>query len=79
MTESIILWGQVAGAVGAILAVVGLIVKWTVLKPLKVYIDQATYPIQPGANGGSSLPDVAKRVEQLHGMLQMHIDTHHNA
>jgi hypothetical protein len=50
--------GQYAAAVSAILALLGIIVKFGILKPIKAYIDQATYAIHPDANGGKSLPDV---------------------
>lgn len=32
-------------------------------------IDKATAPIQPGANGGLSLPDVAKTTRRLEDMM----------
>lgn len=69
--------GQVAGAVTAILMLLGLVIKWAIIKPIKSYIDQATYPIQPTANGGYSLPDVVKAVHELRGMIQGHLDNHH--
>lgn len=50
--------GQYAAAISAILALLGIIVKFGILKPIKAYIDQATYAIHPDANGGKSLPDV---------------------
>jgi len=50
--------GQYAAAITAILALFGIVVKWGILKPIKNYIDQATSPIHPNANGGRSLPDV---------------------
>lgn len=59
--------GQYAAAVTAILVLFGMIVKWGIVKPIKSYIDQATYPIQPTANGGRSLPDAIagiKRIEE---------------
>jgi hypothetical protein len=33
--------------------------RWFIVAPLKRYIEQQTHPIQPNANGGKSLPDVA--------------------
>jgi hypothetical protein len=76
--------GQYAAAISAILALVGIIVKYGILKPIKNYIDTATYQINPMANGGRSLSDVAlgvarverkvevlgKRVETLENMLK---------
>lgn len=69
--------GQIAGALGAILGVGGLIVKWAIVKPIKMYIDQATYPIQPNANGGKSLPDLVAQVEHVKDLLLEHIQTRH--
>jgi len=42
MTEAIIMAGQVAGALSAIGAVVYVIVKYVVVKPIQNYIDKAT-------------------------------------
>jgi hypothetical protein len=36
-----------------------------VLLPLKAFIKEQTYPIQPNANGGRSLPDVALGIEAI--------------
>lgn len=33
--------------------------RWLIVNPLKTYIEKMTHPIQPDANGGKSLPDVA--------------------
>jgi hypothetical protein len=57
--------GEFALAVGAILGLFGLFVKYAILIPIKAYIDQKTYPIQPHANGGKSLPDVALGIEAI--------------
>lgn len=57
--------GQYAAAIGAIAATVGLFIKWAVVKPIKIYIDQATYPIHPESNGGRSLADVANTVNRI--------------
>ena len=62
---NIILAGQYAGALLAITACFGMLVKWVVLKPIKLYIDQATYQIHPDANGGKSLADVSKTVTRI--------------
>lgn len=37
-------------------------------------IAQATAPIQPGANGGLSLPDVARRTEKLEKQMDIILD-----
>lgn len=68
--------GQAAGALIAIFSLFGLIVKYLVLRPIKAYIDHATYPIQPHANGGGSLPDLVNTVNDLKIMLVGHIKDH---
>jgi hypothetical protein len=57
--------GQYAGAIMAILILAGTAIKWGIVKPIKSYIDQATYPIHPESNGGRSLPDIAKTVNRI--------------
>lgn len=75
---SIIYIGQIAGALIAILTLFGMIITWGVVKPIKAYIDQMTYPIQPHSNGGKSLPDLINKVDALHVVFQNHLDTSHN-
>jgi xanthosine utilization system XapX-like protein len=70
--------GQLAAALIAILSLVGMLVKWGIVKPIKAYIDTMTYAIQPYANGGKSLPDLVNKVDALHLVLQNHIDTRHD-
>jgi len=82
MTEAIIMAGQVAGALSAIGAVVFVIVKYAVVKPIQNYIDLRTYQIQPNANGGKSLSDVAlgiQRVERKVEALGKRVDTLENS
>lgn len=69
MTENILMAGQLAGALSAIGAVVYVIVKYAVVKPIQNYIDKATYQIQPFANGGKSLPDLVKLVSFINTRL----------
>lgn len=57
--------GQYAAALSAILALFGIIIKYAVVKPIKIYIDQATYPIHPEANGGRSLPDAIAGIARI--------------
>lgn len=57
--------GEIATASLAIIALIGVIGRYLVLIPLKNYIKELTYPIQPNANGGKSLPDVALGVEAI--------------
>jgi hypothetical protein len=70
--------GQLAAALIAILSLVGMLVKWGIVKPIKAYIDTMTYSIQPYANGGKSLPDLVNKVDALHLVVQNHIDTRHD-
>jgi hypothetical protein len=68
--------GQYAGAIMAILILAGTAIKWGIVKPIKAYIDQATYPIHPESNGGRSLADVAKtvnRIEQKQGDIEKRV------
>jgi hypothetical protein len=57
--------GQYAAAITAMLILAGTAIKWGIVKPIKAYIDQATYPIHPAANGGRSLSDVAQTVNRI--------------
>lgn len=63
-------------AVSLALGIVGIIFKWFVLTPLKNFIKEQTYPIQPTSNGGRSLPDVAASVHRIEQRLNEHIDFH---
>jgi hypothetical protein len=57
--------GQYAAAITAILILAGTAIKWGIVKPIKAYIDTATYPIHPESNGGRSLADVANTVNRI--------------
>jgi hypothetical protein len=70
--------GAVAGALIAILTLIGMIVRYAVVIPIKAYIDKMTYAIQPHANGGKSLPDLINKVDALHVVVQNHLDTSHD-
>jgi hypothetical protein len=61
--------GQYAAAITAILILAGTSIKWGIVKPIKAYIDQATYPIHPESNGGRSLADVANTVNRIENKL----------
>lgn len=67
---------QVAAAVMTIATALGMFIKWAVVKPIKLYIDKMTYPIQPNANGGRSLPDLIEKVDDLKTMLNKHLQDH---
>jgi len=77
MDQSLIHVGQICGALLAILSLGGVLVKWGIVKPIKAYIDQMTYPIQPHANGGDSLPDVIKTMKRIENKLDQHLDVDH--
>lgn len=62
--------GQYAAATTAILALLGVLFRYLVLFPLKAYIKELTYPIQPYANGGKSLADVADTVRRIDNRLE---------
>ena len=68
--------GQAATAVIAIITLVSILVKYALLKPIKLYIDQATKQIAPNANGGRSLNDLVDKVDDLKTMLVGHISHH---
>ena len=57
--------------------------RFFILGPLVRLIDERTHPVQPHANGGLALPDVARAVDRIeHGLdvmdkkLSKHIDWH---
>jgi hypothetical protein len=82
MTEAIIMAGQIAGALSAIGAVVFVVVKYAVVRPIQNYIDLRTHQIQITSNGGKSLPDIAlgiQRVERKIETLNKRVDTLENA
>lgn len=62
------------GVLGVFAALAGWAIKHWMLdimsERLEKRIDERTYPIQPHANGGKSLPDVFKSLDRI----QVHID-----
>jgi hypothetical protein len=74
--EILLTVAQVAAAIMTIAGAVGMFVKWAVVKPIKLYIDQATAQIAPNANGGRSLNDLVDKVDDLKTMLNNHIKDH---
>jgi hypothetical protein len=50
--------------------------KLLIVTPIKNYIKDQTYPIQPTANGGRSLPDIARTVDRIEKRLDEHITLH---
>lgn len=63
-------------AISLFIGIVGVIFRLLILVPLKNFIKEQTYPIQPTANGGRSLPDVAASVRRIEDRLNEHIDFH---
>jgi hypothetical protein len=53
------------GATIALSTVLGGLGKFLIFDPLRREIREATRPIQPTANGGLSLPDVAKKLDAM--------------
>lgn len=51
------------------LTIVTTLGRWFIVAPLKRYIEQQTHPIQPDANGGKSLPDVAVAIARVETKL----------
>ena len=74
--DALLIVAQYAAALMTIAGAVGMFVKWVVLKPLKLYIDQATAQIAPNANGGRSLNDLVDKVDDLNMMVKTHIRNH---
>lgn len=58
------------------LGIIAMIGKWLIVTPLKNFIKDQTYPIQPSSNGGRSLRDVAETVTRIEQRLNEHIDFH---
>jgi hypothetical protein len=58
------------------IGILTVLVKWFVVNPLKNFIKEQTYPIQPTANGGRSLPDIARAVDRIEKRLDEHITLH---
>jgi hypothetical protein len=56
---------QYAAAFVTIASALGLTIKWAIVKPIKTYIDHATYQIQPNNNGGLSLADANKTLIRI--------------
>lgn len=59
------------------IGIVVILGKWLIVLPLKTFIREQTYPIQPTANGGRSLPDIAHAVNRIEKRLDEHIALHH--
>jgi hypothetical protein len=44
--------------------------------PIKNFIKEQTYPIQPTSNGGRALPDIAHTVNRIELRLDEHMQHH---
>ena len=66
---NILLLGQYAAAISAIAVLLGMFIKWAIVKPIKAYIDTATYPIAAHANGGKSLPDAIATLNRIESRM----------
>ena len=66
-------WLTIVSLSLGILAAIG---KFLIVIPIKNYIKEQTYPIQPSSNGGRSLRDVAETVVRIEDRLNEHIDYH---
>lgn len=73
---SLIELGQYAAALIAVFTLLGMFIKWAIVKPIKAYIDHATYPIQPNSNGGKSLPDLINTVSEIKALVNRHLEDH---
>lgn len=60
----------ILGIVATSIGIITVIGKWMIVTPLKNFIHEQTYPIQPNANGGKSLPDIASNVIEIKSSIQ---------
>ena len=58
------------------LTIIAVLGKWLIVNPLKNFIREQTYPLQPHANGGRSVPDIARAVNRIEQRLDEHINLH---
>ena len=67
---------SIVGIVATSITIITLFGKWLIVIPLKNFIKEQTHPIQPTANGGRSLADVARTVNRIEKTLDEHIQYH---
>jgi hypothetical protein len=60
---------QYSAALVTIGTALGLTIKYAIVVPIKSYIDHATYPISPAANGGLSLADANKTLNRIENKI----------
>ena len=58
------------------IGIISVLLKVFLVIPIKNFIKEQTYPIQPTSNGGRALPDVAHTVLRIEERLNEHIDFH---
>jgi hypothetical protein len=61
---------QILGSISMAIGILTVVGKILIVKPLKDYIEEQTHSIQPHANGGKSLPDIAKNVIEIKSNLE---------
>jgi hypothetical protein len=71
----ILVLGQYAAAITAVLILIGTIFNFFYKKLVKI-IKEQTLSIQPNSNGGKSLPDIAKKVYNLDKRIDSLEDSH---
>jgi predicted transcriptional regulator len=70
LIDYILLTGQVAMAITAVGALLLAAHRYIVVKPIQRSIAEHTQLIQPGSNGGKSLPDVALGIQRVEAKLE---------
>jgi hypothetical protein len=63
------IFGMVLAGLSIVSIVLGFIIKFIAWPYIKKYIDSRTSQIQPDANGGKSLPDIALMLGELKGQM----------
>jgi hypothetical protein len=63
-------------AVSLSLGILTVLLKIFLVIPIKNFIREQTYSIQPTSNGGRSLRDVSETVARIENRLNEHIDFH---
>lgn len=70
LIDYILLIGQVSMAITAIGALLIASHRYIVVKPIQRSIAEHTSLIQPGANGGKSLPDIALGIQRVESKIE---------
>lgn len=67
---------SVLASIVSCLTIITIVGRVLILNPLKSFIREQTYPIQPNANGGRSLADVVRTLDRIEKRLDTHIEQH---